>query len=116
MTTVLIISRGECTCRIDSVIASQISNSIVHEDTIKEIVKLKIDQQLKDLKEQQKNSLAVLRDKICNLENHFESEISSLKSETEKIRSKNTNVNERCGKMEKCIKKIRFFWKRVRTT
>ena len=65
---------------------------------------------LKDLKEQQKNSLAVLRDKICNLENHFESEISSLKSEIEKIRSKNTNVNERCGKMEKCIKenKIRF--------
>ena len=95
----------QVTCRIDSVIAFQLSNSIVHEDTIEEIVKLKIDQQLKDLKkEQQKNYLAVLRDKICNLENHFESEISSLKSEIEKIRSKNTNVNERCGKMEKCIK------------
>ena len=55
----------EVTCRIDSVIPSQLSNSIVHEDTIEEIVKLKTDQQLKDLKEQQNNSLAVLRDKIC---------------------------------------------------
>ena len=45
-----------------------------------------------------------MRDKICNLEDHFESEISSLKSEIEKIRSKNTNVNEICGKMGKCIK------------
>ena len=104
----------EVTCRIDSVIASQLSNSIVmHEDTIEEIVKLKIDQQLKDLKEQQKNVLAVLRDKICNLENHFESEISSLKSEIEKIRSKNTNVNERCGKMEKCIKENKILLEKV---
>ena len=76
----------------------------MHEDTIEEIVTLKIYQQLKDLKEQQKNSLAVLRDKICNLENHFESEMSYLKSEIEKIRSKNTNVNEICRKMERCIK------------
>ena len=45
-----------------------------------------------------------MRDKICNLENHFESEISSLKSEIEKIRPKNTIVNERCGKLEKCMK------------
>ena len=104
----------EVTCRIDSVIASQLSNSIVvHEDTIEEIVKFKTDQQLKDLKEQQKNSLAVLRDKICNLENHFESEISSLKSEIEKIRSKNTNVNERCGKMEKCVKENRILLEKV---
>ena len=78
----------EVTCRIDSVIASQLSNSIVHEDTVEEIVKLKIDQQLKDLKGQEKNCLAVLRNKISNLENHFESEISSLKSEIQKIRSK----------------------------
>ena len=31
----------EVTCRIDSAIASQLSNSIVHEDTIEEVVKLK---------------------------------------------------------------------------
>ena len=94
----------EVTCGIHSVIASQLSNSIVHEDTIKKSVKLKIDEQLKNLKEQENNSLAVLRDQIFNLENQFESEISSLKSEIEKIRSKNTNVNERRGKMEKRIK------------
>ena len=86
----------------------------MHEDTTEEIVKLKIDQQLKDLKEQQKNSLAVLRDKICNLENHFESEIPSLKSEIEKIRSKNTNVNERCGKMEKCMKENKILSEKVK--
>ena len=38
----------EVVCIIDSVIASQLSNSIVHENTIEEIVKLKIDEQLKD--------------------------------------------------------------------
>ena len=54
-----------------------------------------------------------MRDKICNLENHFESEISSLKSEIEKIRSKNTNVNERCGKMEKCIKGNKILLEKV---
>ena len=103
----------EVTCRIDSVVASQLSNSIVHEDTIEEIVKLKIGEQLKDLKEQQKNSLPVLRDKLYNLEDHFESEMSSLKSEIEEIRSKNTNVNERCGKTEKCIKENKFLSEKV---
>ena len=59
------------------------------------------------------NSLAVLRDTICDLENHFESGISSLKSETKKIRSKNTNVNERCGKMEKCTKENKILLEKV---
>ena len=95
----------EVTSQIDSQLAS--AELVSQENLIGEIVKRKIEEELKDLKEQQKNSISLLTKKVKDLEEQFETKLTALKTDMEKIKTRISNTNERCGKMEKSLKEAR---------
>ena len=94
----------EVTCNIDSTLASQATNPILSEELIEEIVKCKIDERLKDLKEQNKNAISLLSKRVGDLEQQVEERVSALKNDIDKMKTRIANVNERCGKIEKSVK------------
>ena len=63
-------------------------------------MKRKIDEKLKDLIEQHKNSISLLTKKLKDLEKQFETKLTALKTDMDKIKTRISNTNERCGKME----------------
>ena len=67
-------------------------------------MKRKIEEELKDLKEQYKNSVSLLTKKVKYLEEQFETKLTALKTDMEKIKTRISNTNEHCGKMEKSLK------------
>ena len=98
----------EVTCNIDSTLASQATNPILREELIEEIVECKIDERLKDLKEQNKNAISLLSKRVGDLERDLEQQVekrfSALKNDIDKMKTRIANVNERCGKIEKSVK------------
>ena len=94
----------EVTCSIDSTLASQATNPILSEELIEEIVERKIDERLKDLKEQNKNAISLLSKRVGDLEQQVEKRVSALKNDIDKMKTGIANVNERCGKIEKSVK------------
>ena len=69
-------------------------------------MKRKIEEELKDLKEQHKNSISLLTKIVKDLEEQFETKLTALKTDMEKIKTRISNTNERCGKMEKSLKEV----------
>ena len=96
----------EVTCNIDSALASQATNPILSEKLIVEIVERKIDERLKDLKEQNKNAISLLSKRVGDLEQQVKKRFSALKNDIDKMKTRIANVNERCGKIEKSVKKF----------
>ena len=94
----------EVTSQIDSQLAS--AELVSQENLIGEIVKRKIEEELKDLKKQHKNSIPLLTKKVKDLEEQFETKLTALKTDMEKIKTRISNTNERCGKMEKSLKEV----------
>ena len=94
----------EVTCNIDSTLASQATNPILSEELIEEIVERKINERLKDLKEQNKNAISLLSKRVGDLEQQVEKRVSALKNDIDKMKTRTANVNERYGKIEKSVK------------
>ena len=67
-----------------------------HESKIEKLISCKIEEQLRDLKEQHKNGISMLSKKLTKIEEQFGKELAALKVETRII-----NVNDCCAKLEK---------------
>ena len=94
----------EITSVIDNTIASQVVNIMEHESEIEKLISCKIDEQLRDLKEQHKNGISILSKKLTEIQEQFEKELAALKTDTEKVKTRIINVNDRCTKLEKTVK------------
>ena len=73
----------EVTSQTDSQLAS--AESVSQGNLIGEIVKRKIEEELKDLTVQHKNSISLLTNKVKDLEEQFETKFTALKNGMEKI-------------------------------
>ena len=89
---------------MDNTIASQVVNIMEHESEIEKLISCKIEEQLRDLKEQHKNGISILSKKLTEIEEQFEKELAALKTDTEKVKTRIINVNDRCTKLEKTVK------------
>ena len=94
----------EVTHQIDSTLASQSAEPILNENFIEEIVARKIEERLKDLKTQHKNSISVLSKQVDDLQLQIENQVSGLKKEIDMIKTRTANTNDRCGRLEKAVK------------
>ena len=94
----------EITSVMDNTIASQVVNIMEHESEIEKLISCKIEEQLRDLKEQHKNGISILSKKLTEIEEQFEKELAALKTDTEKVKTRIINVNDRCTKLEKTVK------------
>ena len=56
------------------------------------------------MKEQNKNAISLLSKRVGDLEEQVEKRVSALKNDIDKMKTRITNVNERCGKIEKSVK------------
>ena len=91
----------EITSVMDNTIASQVANIMEHESEIEKLISCKIEEQLRDLKEQHKNGISILSKKLTEIEEQFDKELAALKTDTEKVKTRIINVNDRCTKLEK---------------
>ena len=84
----------EITSVMDNTIASQVSNIMEHESEIEKLISCKIEEQLRDLKEQHKNGISILSKKLTEIEEQFEKELAALKTDAEKVKTRIINVND----------------------
>ena len=80
---------------MDNTIASQVVNTMEHESEIEKLISCKIEEQLRDLKEQHKNGISILSKKLTEIEEQFEKELAALKTDTEKVK---TRIIRECHK------------------
>ena len=85
----------EVTSQIDSQLAS--AELVSQENLIWEIVKRKIEEELKD-------SISLSTEEVKDLEEQFEIKLTALKTSMEKIKTRLSNTNERYGKTGKSLK------------
>ena len=90
--------------KIQRSISDKTINTVFQEDLIKDLVSTAISETLKDLKQQHKNSLALLTRQVEGNKKYYEEELKTLKDELEKFRNKLAAANDKCNKMEKRIK------------
>ena len=81
------------TSKIDSVIGGKLTEIVMQEELINNIVKVKIEEELRDLKIKHKNSLSVLERKLQDNENSFNIKLTKIESESETLRGKLANYN-----------------------
>ena len=81
------------TSKIDSVIGGKLTEIVMQEELINNIVKVKIEEELKDLKIKHKNYLSVLERKLQDNENSFNIKLTKIESESETLRGKLANYN-----------------------
>ena len=68
-------------------IASQVANIMEHESEIEKLISCKIEEQLRDLKEQHKNGISILSKKFTEIEEQFEKELAAFKTDTKKVKT-----------------------------
>ena len=90
--------------KIQRTISDKAINTVFQEDLIKDLVNTAISESLKDLKQQHKNSLALLTHQVEGNKKYYEEELKKLNDELEKFRNKVAAANDKCNKMEKRIK------------
>ena len=72
--------------KIDSVIGGKLTEIVMQEELI-DIVKVKIEEELKDLKIKHKNYLSILETKLQDNENSFNIKLTKIESELETLRA-----------------------------
>ena len=90
--------------KIKRSISDKTINTVFQEDLNKDLVSTAISETLKDLKQQHKNSLALLTRQVEGNKKSYEEELKKLKDVLEKFRNKLAAANDKCNKMEKRIK------------
>ena len=76
----------------------------MQEELIDNIVIAKIEEELKNLETQHKNSLSVLERKLQDNENSFNIKLTNIESELETLRGKLATTIERLSRLERTVK------------
>ena len=92
------------TSKIDSVIGGKLTEIVMQEERIDNIVKVQIEEELKDLKIKHKNSLSILERKIQDNENSFNIKLTKIESELETLRGKLAATTEKLSRLERAVK------------
>ena len=86
--------------KMENIISNKEKNTVFQEDLIRQIVDSVIQDILKDLKTQHKNSVSLLSRQIQDNKKFYEEEIKSLNDQVEKQRNKLATANDRLSKVE----------------
>ena len=95
----------EFTSKIDSVIGGKLTEIVMQEELIDNIVKVKIEEELKDLKIKHKNPLSILKRNFQDNENSFNIKLTKIESELETLRGgKLATTTEKLSRLERAVK------------
>ena len=92
------------TSKIDSVISGKLTEIVMQEGLIYNIVKVRIKEELKDLKIKHKNSLSILERKLQDNGNSFNIKLTKIESELETLRGKLATTIEKLSRLERVVK------------
>ena len=91
---------------MENIISHKEQNTLFQENLIRQIVDSVIQDILKDLKTQHKNSVSLLSRQTVDNKKFYEEEIKNLNGQIEKQRNKLDTVNDRLSKAEHKVKGI----------
>ena len=89
---------------LESRLGQDLSDSLATEQVISELIESKVSQIIKDIKQQHKNEVKLLHDKIEEIEALHQKEVQEFKTADEKLRNQSRSINDRCSKIEKRLK------------
>ena len=85
-------------------IGGKLTEIVMQEELIDNIVKVKIEEELKDLKIKHKNSLSILERKLQDNENSFNIKLTKIESELETLRGRLATTAEKLSRLERAVK------------
>ena len=89
---------------LESNLGQDMSDTLATEQVISELIESKVSQFIKDIKQQHKNEIKLLHDKIKDIEELHQKEVQELKAADKKLRNQLKSVNDRCNRIEKRLK------------
>ena len=84
---------------LESKIGQDMSDTLATEQVISELIESKVSQFIKDIKQQHKNEIKLLHDKIKDIEELHQKEVQELKAADEKLRNQLKSINDRCNRI-----------------